>query len=273
MEEPEIRIRRFSRDKRTLAEEQVPPAPEPQPEAEEEEEREKEISIADIGELNHLDSYADEDIDDSFLDELKGEAAALPESPIIPEAEPPSSPKRGTKKPKGKKKAERSSAAASDFDDLFDSINATPLLGKDRRELLTKIQEYKCLFPAELKTFKVKPNASAQQLQDALNECEVIVSCTSGFNQLMDEAILSVIQVVEGVSSRTENWDVTGTAASLRGSAEFKQLCKRLYLKHRLFADVPVEGQLCILIAGQMMAQRQMNKKRREVAGMLNQPL
>lgn len=259
-EAPEIKVRRFSRDKRVAS----PPTPPP---SLKEEEDIPEIDIAED------DSGYTAD-DDSFLSDLKGEQLPSPEEVKPQKEEEPKTPPPSPKPKKERKQAAIKKTKASDqeFGDLFGE-GGTPILGKDRRELLTKIQEYKCLFPEELKKFKVKPKASIEDLQAALNECEVIVSCSSGMSKMLDESILSVISVLESVSSRTENWDISGTAMALRENTEFRSLAKRLYLKHRLFADVPVEGQLALLVVATAMTMKQVNMKKKRVSSLLSQEI
>jgi hypothetical protein len=273
-DQPEIKVRRFSRDKRVeaVAEETPAPSPSPPPPSEQEEQEEEPL----------LDIDDDEIADDSFLDELKGEfEEPVEEKKPREKAEPPRPSRENmindllhTPPPAAIKKRGGGGAKkkVDEFGDLFGK-DSTPILGKERRELLTKIQEYKALFPEELKGFKIKPNATVEQLQASLNECEVIVSCSSGMNKMLDEAILSFISVFESISARTENWDVSGTAAALRENPEFRSLAKRLYLKHRLFSDIPVEGQLALLVCGTMMTMRQVNIKRKHVSSLLSQEL
>eukprot|EP00952_Eustigmatos_sp_NYUAD-ZCMA_P008995 37229-Eustigmatos_ZCMA.PRE.1 len=56
--------------------------------------------------------------------------------------------------PKSKPKKTKNDSSFGEFGELFSNKEATPILGKSRRELLTRIQQYKALFPDELKSFK-----------------------------------------------------------------------------------------------------------------------
>ena len=49
-------------------------------------------------------------------------------------------------------------------DDLY-SNDPTPIIGSSKRQLISKITQYKALF-TELKTFKIKKNPTIQELQD-----------------------------------------------------------------------------------------------------------
>ena len=79
------------------------------------------------------------------------------------------------------KKTKKEKEIKSHFEDdnsLFDE-KGTEILGKDRRMLLSKIQQYKNLFPEELKKFKIKKNCSTEDLNLYLEEMETIVNCGS----------------------------------------------------------------------------------------------
>lgn len=254
MSAPEVKIKRFSRSKRPVEEEaetrqqiveeekmpepvETEPEPEPEPYIE----------------------------DDGFLDELK-----IGDRPDI-QIPPPPSPVK--KKAGGRKKKipEIGNDFMQEYGDLFSS-EPTPIMGKNRRELLTRLSEYRTLFPQELKTFKVKQNATDAQLQEALDEAETIVSC-NGVGKMLDEAILTAVQTVEAVSSRTEKYDISGTADALRANPEFARLTKLIWIKHRVFANAPPEAQLMLVVASTAMIMRQRNMKKKEIDGLLSQPI
>ena len=56
-----------------------------------------------------------------------------------------------------KKPTKATAKKSSDDDELFSST-PTELLGLDKRQLLAKLNQYKALFPKQLKTFKIKKN-------------------------------------------------------------------------------------------------------------------
>jgi hypothetical protein len=58
-----------------------------------------------------------------------------------------------------KEKVRNNKAKVNSDSDLY-SDEGTEIKGKDKLILLHKIKQYKTLFPDELKTFKIKPNAS-----------------------------------------------------------------------------------------------------------------
>ena len=92
--------------------------------------------------------------------------------------------------------------------------DATPILGKDRRILTSKIQQYKNLFPEILGKFKLKKNPTVEDLQEALDEMDVIVNCSS-VEDFLNDSILQCLKMIEGASSYTR-YDVSGMSDLLR---------------------------------------------------------
>ena len=127
-----------------------------------------------------------------------------------------------------------------DTDSLFGDTS-TPMLGRDRIVLLTKVKQFKTLFGdnPEIKKFKLKKNPSVQELNDALIELQAIVD-TGSVSQFAESAILQVIQMTEGISAHT-NYDLTGLSMMLKANKEFHNLCKILYIKYSIFSKVPPE--------------------------------
>jgi hypothetical protein len=173
-----------------------------------------------------------------------------------------------------KKQPPNNKKQRSEFSDVIASSkkDVTPILGRDKRELLTRVSEYKALFPEELGTFKVKANADEDELERALSEMETIVSVGS-LQNFLDEAVLTAIGMVEAGSARYPNMDITGTSQALRANPEFFKLCKLCWVKYRVFSAVPPELQLLMVVMSTAMVCRQQNVKKREISNILNQPL
>ena len=91
-------------------------------------------------------------------------------------------------------------------DELF-SAEGTQLLGKDRIILLTKVKQWKNLFPDKLKGFKIKRNPSLQELQQYLEEMQVLVDVSS-VDEFITDSIFQCIKVVEGVTANTKNYNI-----------------------------------------------------------------
>lgn len=162
-------------------------------------------------------------------------------------------------------------AVNNDFDTSMFSQNGSEILGRDKRILLTKIRQYKSLFPDTFKTFKIKANASAQELQTYLDEMDSIVECDS-VEQFLLDSILQCIKLVEGVSSYTK-YDIQGLADILKQNKQFHQLSKQLFIKYKVFNAVPPEMQMLMLVSTTAYIVNSKNKRKGELESYLNQPI
>jgi hypothetical protein len=157
------------------------------------------------------------------------------------------------------------------YDHDIYSDNPTPLLGKDKRILLSKLNQYKLLFPDELKKFKIKPNCSVDDLQNALKECEVIVE-TNSLEVFLTDSILQCLKLVEGGSTLTR-FDITGLSDNLKKNEQFHKLCKQLYVKYSVFSKIPAEYSLMMVIATTAYACTIVNQRKRELNRFLDEPI
>jgi len=157
-----------------------------------------------------------------------------------------------------------------DDSSLFDD-KGTELLGRDKRMLLSKIQQYKSLFPEELGKFKIKKNCSAEDLKLYLSEMESIVD-TSSVEQFLTDSILQCIKLTEGVSSYTK-YDITGCADLLKANKQFHTLTKQMYIKYKVFEKVPPEYSLAVLVATTAYVCKNKNTKKKEIESFLSQPI
>ena len=158
----------------------------------------------------------------------------------------------------------------SQFEDensLF-SEKGTEILGQERRVLLSKIQQYKNLFPDELKKFKIKKNCSTHDLQLYLEEMEVIVN-TDSVEQFLTDSIIQCIKLTEGISSYTK-YDISGCADMLKGNKQFHTLCKQLYIKYKVFSNIPPEYSIVILVATTAYICKTKNTRKKDLEVFLN---
>ena len=158
----------------------------------------------------------------------------------------------------------------NEIDDSMFSQNGSEILGRDKRILLTKIRQYKSLFPEIFKTFKIKLNATSQELQNYIEEMDSIVECDSCEQFLLD-SILQCIKLIEGVSSYTK-YDIQGLADLLKQNKQFHQLCKQLFIKYKIFTALPIESQMVIMVTTSAYICNTKNKRRGEMESYLNQP-
>ena len=158
----------------------------------------------------------------------------------------------------------------TDEDDLYSST-PTELLGLDKRALLAKIHQYRALFPKQLKTFKIKKNPTTEDLQNAIAEMDAIVS-TDSVEGFVTDSILHCIVMIEGVSSKTK-YNVSGMAEMLKENEQFHQLCKVLYIKHKVFINIPPEMQMLMLVSTTALIAKAKNDKKRDLEVILNKPI
>jgi hypothetical protein len=147
-------------------------------------------------------------------------------------------------------------------EDIF-APRTTPLFGKERREVLQKIKEFRALFPDELKGFKCSPKASLEELKGLLEEMETVVSVGS-VTKICDEAVLMAVQAMEHVTSRSHYLDISGCSQTLRSNPEFARICKVIWVKHRLLTQAPPELQLVLIVGSQALVCAQLNRKKRK---------
>jgi len=158
-----------------------------------------------------------------------------------------------------------------DDDSLFDEVGSE-IVGRDRRELISKLNQYKNLFPEELKKFKVKKNATTEELQVYLTEMECIVD-TSSVENFLTDSILQCIRMVEGASSYSNRYDIRGCSDLLKSNKQFHSLCKQLYVKYKVFSKVPPEYQLLMLVSTTAYICNHKNKNKESLETYLNQPI
>lgn len=168
-----------------------------------------------------------------------------------------------------------------DYAALYDST-PTKKLG-EKRFLLEKLNQYKQLFPEELKGFKIKANATEEELQEYIKECDNIISCKS-VHQFLQVSILNAIRVVEEVSYQVDNvklpftsatlkTNIRGTADMLQQNPEFNRLCKLLFIKYNVFDNIPPEFQMIFLISSTALYCRHKNANEEKINNILNQSL
>jgi hypothetical protein len=168
---------------------------------------------------------------------------------------------------------EKEKVIKSHFEDdnsLF-SEKGTEILGQEKRVLLSKIQQYKNLFPDELKRFKIKKNCSTQDLQLYLEEMEVIVN-TDSVEQFLTDSIIQCIKLTEGISSYTK-YDISGCADILKSNKQFHTLCKQLYIKYKVFSNIPPEWSIIILVSTTAYMCKVKNSRKKELNIFLNEKL
>jgi hypothetical protein len=174
-------------------------------------------------------------------------------------------------KPRRIAKSKKEKKPQFEDDNSLFSEKGTEILGQERRVLLSKIQQYKNLFPEELKKFKIKKNCSTQDLHLYLSEMEVIVN-TDSVEQFLTDSIIQCIKLTEGVSSYTK-YDISGCADMLKGNKQFHTLCKQLYIKYKVFSNIPPEWSIIILVSTTAYMCKVKNARKKELDIYLNEKI
>ena len=166
----------------------------------------------------------------------------------------------------------KSRVSSSQIEDDVFSDQGTPILGKDRLILQKKISQYKALFADELKGFKVKKNSSPIELQASLEEMETIVQVGT-VDDFITDSVLQCIKIVEGITSLTRNYNVSGLSEILKSNPQFHKLMKTLYIKYNTFAEIPAEYQLILIILTSSYICMQKNRQKEKINSFLNEPI
>lgn len=245
--------------------------PEPEPISEldpiqEEDEQEQQPSYEQPEVLEQSDEQEEPVNDDDFLQEFDNQNYKDDPPPMKPVKEKTII----FKMPKAPKQKPIKSMLEDD-DSLFDEVGSE-IVGRDRREIISKLNQYKNLFPEELKKFKVKKNATTEELQVYLTEMECIVD-TSSVENFLTDSILQCIRMVEGASSYSNRYDIRGCSDLLKSNKQFHSLCKQLYVKYKVFSKVPPEYQLLMLVSTTAYICNHKNRNKESLESYLNEPI
>jgi len=215
--------------------------PEPVHQEEQEQEQEQESIPETIEPVEISDSYNPEiDMNEPFLEELNSNNYKEP--PTEQEKKNIEKSFKETLKQKQKHvKIQEKVNSVYESSDLFDE-NGSEIIGRDRRVIINKLNQYRNLFPKELSKFKVKKGATTQELNAYLDEMATIVE-TSSYDNFLTDSILQAIKLVENGSKYTRH-DITGCAEMLKANPQFNSLMKQLFVKYNVFHKIPCEFQL-----------------------------
>ena len=137
--------------------------------------------------------------------------------------------------------------------------------------MIARIHQYKTLFPEnkQLKALKIKKNPSVEELHSYLTECQAILD-TDCVETFATDSILQAIKMVEIGSVRTK-YNIKGLAQALQQNPQFTILCKQMYLKYKIFAKIPPEAQLGMLVISTAYVVMEKNKREEKNETVLNQ--
>ena len=153
---------------------------------------------------------------------------------------------------------------------IFSDI-PTELFGRDKILVMKQINQYKILFPKELSKFKLKKNASLEELKSSLEECRALIEINSVDVFVLD-SILSCCKMIEGFT-RESDYDISGLSILLKSNPQFVSLSKQLFIRYNIFSNVPIEYQMMMCIISTSYLCIQKNKGKASINSYLNEPL
>ena len=147
----------------------------------------------------------------------------------------------------------------------------TQFLGKDRRQLLNRISQYRELFPSELKTFKIKKNSSIEELQAYIIEIQCVIE-TSSIDTFMMDSIYTVMNLIEPITAKTK-FNVRGLTDLLKCNKQFNSLTKQIFLKYGCYSNVGPEYQCLLIIVSSVYITVNKNNNRSSIESYLNEKI
>ena len=88
---------------------------------------------------------------------------------------------------------------------------------------------------------------SEEELQKYLEEIDSILS-TSKLDSFVTDTVFYIMQVVENMSMRFKDYDLSGLTDALKNNKEFIDLMRLLSVKYHVFSNVPPEVQISIIV-------------------------
>jgi hypothetical protein len=217
--------------------------------------------------------FIDLEASETFLEELNANNYKEPPTEQEKKAIEKSfkeSTKQNNKKIKFNEKIQEKVNSVYESSDLFDD-KGSEIIGRDRRVIINKLNQYRNLFPKELSKFKVKKGASVEELKAFLDEMGTIVE-TSTYDNFLTDSIIEAIKLAEGASKYTRH-DITGCADMLKANPQFNALMKQMYLKYNVFNKIPIEIQLLLLVTSTAYICTNKNKNKAHLESYLNEPM
>ena len=144
-------------------------------------------------------------------------------------------------------------------------------LGKDRRQLLNRISQYKELFSQELKTFKIKKGSSVEDLQAYIIEIQCIIE-TSSIDTFLMDSIYTAMNLIEPMTIKTK-FNITGLTNLLKSNKQFNSLTKQMLLKYGCYSNVGPEYQCLLIIVSSVYITVNKNNNRSSIESYLNEKI
>ena len=174
---------------------------------------------------------------------------------------------------KAQKLEEKQQQIQKKLEEKENKINndSTEIIGKTKRQLLTKINKYKKLFKSELSDYKINKNASEDELKNHIINIQDLLD-SSEIDNYINDSIYSCIKMIEPFTSKSR-YDLTGLSNMLKLNPQFDVMCKKLMLKYNCFSNTPIEYQMIMLVSTSVYLTLQMNKSKPAMEQFLNQKI
>ena len=147
----------------------------------------------------------------------------------------------------------------------------TQFLGKDRRQLLNRISQYRELFPTELKTFKIKKGSNIDELKAYISEIQIIIETNTIDSFLMD-SVYSSLNLIEPLTVKTK-FNIRGLSDLLKSNKQFNSLTKQMLLKYGCYSNVAPEYQILLMIVSSVYITINKNNNRSSIESYLNEKI
>ena len=144
-------------------------------------------------------------------------------------------------------------------------------LGKDRRQLLNRISQYKELFSNELKTFKIKKGSSVEELQAYIIEIQCVIE-TSSIDTFLMDSIYTAMNLIEPMTVKTK-FNIRGLTDLLKSNKQFNSLTKQIFLKYGCYSNVGPEYQCLLIIVSSVYITVNKNNNRSSIESYLNEKI
>ena len=144
-------------------------------------------------------------------------------------------------------------------------------IGRDRRQLLNRIAQYRELFPTELKTFKIKKGSSVEELQAYILEIQIIIETNTIDSFLMD-SVYSSLNLIEPLTVKTK-FNIRGLSDLLKSNKQFNSLTKQMLLKYGCYSNVAPEYQILLMIVSSVYITVNKNNNRSSIESYLNEKI
>ena len=92
-------------------------------------------------------------------------------------------------------------------------------------------------------------------------------------DEFLTDSILQSIKIIEGVSSITRNYNITGLADMLKENKHFNALLKQLFIKYNSYSQIPIEYQMMMIVATSAWICRNKNISKQKIESFLNEPI